>query len=137
MPTIPPGKSSRQAGCGFRLDPNPFQRGKPFRQTLDLATGSIRIEADGVALRIWADANHPLYHVEIAAPGEIRVTARPELWDRLDHTRDVRLDAEGSILWYFPVGDQSVYPRDLKFCQVEQMQTRFPDPYRAGVGSHY
>ena len=112
------------------LDPNPFQRGKPFRQTLDLVTGSIRIEADGVALRIWADANHPLYHVEIAAPGEIRVTARPELWNRLDHTRDVRLDAEGSILWYFPVGDQSVYPRDLKFCQVEQMQTRFPDPYR-------
>jgi len=45
------------------LDPNPFQRGKPFRQTLDLATGSIRIDADGVALRIWADANHPLYHV--------------------------------------------------------------------------
>ena len=112
------------------LDPNPFQRGKPFRQTLDLATGSIRIDADGVALRIWADANHPLYHVEITAPREIRVAARPEFWERLDHTRDVRVDAGGSILWYFPVGDQSVYLRDLKFCQVEQMAAKFPDPFR-------
>ena len=32
------------------LDPNPFKTEKPFRQTLDLATGSIKIEADGVAL---------------------------------------------------------------------------------------
>lgn len=112
------------------LDPNPFRRGKPFRQTLDLSTGSIRIEADGVALRIWADANHPLYHVEIAAPAKIRVTAQPEFWDRLDHTRDMRLETNASILWYFPVGDQSVYLRDLKFCQVESMASRFPDPFR-------
>lgn len=34
------------------LNPNPFTAGKPFRQELDLATGSIRIEADGVKLRI-------------------------------------------------------------------------------------
>ena len=33
------------------LAPNPFHRGKPFRQTLDLATGSIRVQADGVMLR--------------------------------------------------------------------------------------
>ena len=67
------------------LDPNPFQPGKPFRQTLDLATGSIRIEADGVTLRIWADANRPVYHVEIDSPREIAVTARPEFWKRFDH----------------------------------------------------
>ncbi len=30
------------------LAPNPFVAGKPFRQTLDLPTGSIHIEADGV-----------------------------------------------------------------------------------------
>ena len=112
------------------LAPNPFQRGKPFRQTLDLATGSIRVQADGVMLRIWADANHPLYHVEIAAPRQIAVTAQPEFWDRPDHTRDVRLQRDGNILWYFAVGDKSVYPDDLKFYQVEPMAARFPDPYR-------
>ena len=42
------------------LDPNPFKSGKPFRQTLDLPTGSVRIEADGVTLRIWADAHRHL-----------------------------------------------------------------------------
>ena len=45
------------------LDPNPFKTGRAFRQTLDLPTGSIRIEADGVTLRIWADVNHPVYHL--------------------------------------------------------------------------
>ena len=112
------------------LAPNPFKPGKPFRQTLDLPTGSVRIEADGVMLSIWADASRPVCHVEISAPQEIAVTAQPEFWERLDGTRDVRLERQGRLLWYFPVGDRSVYPDDLKFYQVEQMATKFPDPYR-------
>ena len=47
------------------LSPNPFTKGKTFRQILDLPTGSIQIEADGVAIRVWADANRPVYHVQI------------------------------------------------------------------------
>ena len=125
------------------LDPNPFKSGKPFRQTLDLQTGSIRIEADGVTLRIWADANRPVYHVEINSPREIAVTAQPEFWKRFDSckdnlaeksdtepTQDVRLERHGKILWYFPVGDRSVYPDDLKYYKVEHMAAKFPDPYR-------
>ena len=127
----------------FTLDPNPFKSGKPFRQTLDLPTGSIRIEADGVTLRIWADANRPVYHVEINSPREIAVTAQPEFWKRFDScdanlaeksdtepTQDVRLERHGKILWYFPVGDRSVYPDDLKYYKVEHMAAKFPDPYR-------
>ena len=68
------------------LNPNPFKPGKPFRQTLDLATGSIRIEADGMTIRIWADANRPVFHVEVSAPREVQVTVRPDLWKRLDYT---------------------------------------------------
>ena len=56
------------------LNPNPFMTGKPFRQTLDLETGSILIEADGITLRIWADANRPVFHVEIFSPVEVSVT---------------------------------------------------------------
>ena len=97
------------------LEPNPFKAGKPFRQWLDLPTGSIRIEADGVNLRIWADANRPVYHIQIVAPKEVAVTARPEFWKRLDGTGDVRLESSGHILWYFAVGDHSVYPDDLNF----------------------
>ena len=118
------------------LAPNPFMSGKPFRQTLDLPSGSVRIEADGVTLRIWADAHRGVYHVEIAGPQELVVTARPELWDRLDRTRDVRLERRGNILWYFAVGDRSVYPDDLRFYQVEHMAAKHPDPYRFNTFGH-
>jgi hypothetical protein len=50
-----------------------------------LAIGSIRVEADGVTLRVWADANGAVYHVQIDAPRELGVAARPEFWKRIDH----------------------------------------------------
>jgi len=125
------------------LKPNPFAKGKKFRQTLDLATGSIRIEADGVSLRIWADANRPVYHAEINSPAEISVTAEPALWKRIDDcrfnlskapiknpTQDVRLERKGNILWYFAVGDRSTYAADMKYYDVEHMIAKYPDPYR-------
>jgi Tfp pilus assembly protein FimT len=131
------------------LSPNPFQAGKPFRQTLDLATGSIRIEASGVTLRIWADANRPVYHVEIAGPEELTVTARPEFWKRFNHcsfnyggytlpdavpvkepTQDVKLERNSHILWYYAVGNRSIYADDLKAYNVESMAAKFPDPFR-------
>jgi alpha-L-fucosidase 2 len=131
------------------LDPNPFRRGKPFRQTLDLSTGSIFVEADGVKLRIWADAHRSVCHVEITAPDEIAISARPEFWRRFDHcaanqssytpgvarngiepTQDVCLKRNGRILWYFAVGDRSIYTDDLKAYEVEGMASRFADPFR-------
>ncbi len=125
------------------LSPNPFKQGKPFKQTLDLATGSIRIEADGVKLCIWADANNPVYHVQIDSPKKIAVTAVPEFWTRFDDcrfnctrepidppTQDVCVDKDGNIIWYYAVGDRSVYPTELKYYDVEHMASAFPDPYR-------
>lgn len=125
------------------LSPNPFRKGKPFRQTLDLPTGSIRIESEGVAIRIWADANRPIYHVQIESPGDIAVRAMSDLWQRIDGcawnttkepidppTQDVRLERDGKILWYFAVGDRSAYPADLTYYDVEHMASEYPDPYR-------
>jgi hypothetical protein len=125
------------------LCPNPFAKGKPFRQTLDLPTGAILIEADGVSLRIWADANRPVFHIQIEAPNDISVSAEPEFWKRFDDcgfncsrapiadvTQDVRLERNGRILWYFAVGDRSVYPAEMEYYDVEHMTSEFPDPYR-------
>lgn len=125
------------------LNPNPFRAGKAFRQTLDLETGSIEIEAGGVSLRIWADANNPVYHVQIESPKEIAVHASPDLWERIDGckwnitqdpidppTQDVRLERNGRILWYFAVGDRSVFPTELEFYDVEPIAGVCPDPYR-------
>lgn len=125
------------------ISPNPFLKGKPFKQSLDLETGSIEIEAEGVRFRIWADANRPVYHVEIKADEEISVSASPDLWERIDGcqwnktgdpidppTQDVLLKKNGKLVWYFAVGDRSVYPTELKYYDVEHMAETFPDPYR-------
>ena len=125
------------------LSPNPFAKGKPFRQTLDLQTGSIRIAADGINLLVWADANRPVYHVQIDSPREVAVTAAPEFWKRLDDlrfncsrapvaepTQDVRLERNGRILWHFAVGDRSVFAEEMKYYDVEHMASGHPDPYR-------
>ncbi len=123
--------------------PNPFERGKLFRQMLDLKTGSIRIEADGITICVWADANRPVYHVQVHSPREIYVTVAPEFWKRFDDckhncsrepieepTQDVKLERDGKILWYYAVGDRSVYPTEAKYYDVEHMISEYPDPYR-------
>ncbi len=125
------------------LSPNPFAAGKPFKQTLDLKTGSILIEADGVTLRVWADASKPIYHVQINSPEQISVDATPEFWTRIDDckhntsrvpidkpTQDVRIDRNGRIIWYYAVGDRSVFAEDMTYYEVESMASRFDDPYR-------
>ena len=128
------------------LTPNPFQSGKPFRQTLDLPTGSIRIDSDGTKLRIWADANRPVFHLEIESSREIDVAAKPEFWKRFDHcsfnvangyeapfgqpVQDAKLERNGRLLWYFAVGDRSIFPDDLKFYGIEHEAEKFADPFR-------
>ena len=128
------------------LDPNPFAKGMPFKQTLDLQTGAILFEAGGVTLRVWADANKNVYHVEIDAPREITVTAAPDLWRRglvycnfnkllpdtipADPPQDTRIERDGRILWFYSVGDHSVHPADLKAYNVEHTRDAFPDPFR-------
>lgn len=67
------------------LTPNPFKAGTSFRQTLELSTGAVRIAADGIMFRIWADALRPVYHVEIDALHAVAVAAQPEFWKRIPH----------------------------------------------------
>jgi hypothetical protein len=125
------------------LSPNPFAKGKPFKQTLDLQTGSILIEADEITIRVWADANKPAYHVQIDSPDDVNVSAASDLWERIDGcphncskepidppTQDVRLERDGNIIRYFAVGDRSVYPTELEYYEVEHMASEFADPYR-------
>ncbi len=127
----------------IEISPNPFAPGKKFKQILDMQTGSIRIETDGVEIRVWADANRPVYHIQVEADDKIDVTAEPEFWKRTDGspwnitnepienpTQDVLVERKNSIVWYFAVGDRSVYPTEMKFYGVEEMIHDYPDPYR-------
>ena len=114
----------------IELSPNPFTKGKPFKQTLNLKTGSIRIEADGVVLQVWADANKPVYHVQISSALSLEVKANVDAWKRIGAVQDVVLKRGNHILSYYAVGDTSIYKDDLKFYGIEQMAEKHPDPYR-------
>lgn len=119
------------------FDPNPFVKGKPFQQTLDLPTASVHIEADGIKLRIWADANRPIYHVEIDSPRSLSVSARPEFWTRYTQWKGIdpmpsKLVVRGNkLLWNSTVGDKSFYPEEMKrIYGLENPEKILPDPYR-------
>ena len=87
---------------------------------------------------IWADANRPIYHVEIDSPHALTIRAWPEFWKRytqwkgLDNTPDVRLGRDHDLLWYFSVGDKSFYRDDMmgRGFRVENFEKIVPDPYR-------
>jgi len=125
------------------ISPNPFVPGKKFKQTLEMQTGSIRIKTDDVEILVWADANRPLYHIQLNAEDDFEVTAKPEFWKRNDGsgwnitsepmdvpTQDLLVERNGSLIWYYAVGDRSVYPAEMKYYDVEEMIDEYPDPYR-------
>lgn len=131
------GSNYKTGRLRVSLSPNPFTAGKPFRQTLDLTTGSIRIEADGVKLRVWADANRPVFHLEVDAPHELQVSARPEFWKRFtgwggpdDGPTDVQVPRAHDLLWYHSNGDHSFYPFPMKDEKLEPAEQVVPDLYR-------
>jgi len=125
------------------INPNPFTKGKAFRQTLDLNTGSVFIEADRTEIRIWADANNPVYHVQINSTKEFSITADVDLWERFESTdynrtsepigqptQDIVLKKNDQIISYYAVGDRSVYPTEAKYYEFEKVISEYPDPYR-------
>ena len=125
------------------FSPNPFTKGKPFKQILDLNTGSVLIEADGIEIRVWADANNPIYHVQVRSPEEITATADVDLWERFESTdynrtskpvgqptQDIVLKKNDQIISYYAVGDRSVYPTEAKYYEFEKVASEYPDPYR-------
>lgn len=53
--------------------------GKPFKQTLDLGAGCIRIEA-AYTLRVWVDANGPFIRIEASGTEPFEASAGLEIW---------------------------------------------------------
>lgn len=131
------------------ITPNPFKEGKPFKQIMDMENGAVMLEADNIEIKIWADANRPVYHVEVDAPAEVEVTAQPEFWKRIEAcgfnnfdvtgdnlqtplaepTQDVKLEREGQIIWYYAVGNRSEFEADMLYYDVPELIGQYPDPY--------
>lgn len=62
------------------ISPDPFAAHLDFRQILRCGEGEITVEAGNVQLRIWADANAPVVHLEIAATDAVAVRVTSEVW---------------------------------------------------------
>jgi hypothetical protein len=71
-----------------RFDPAVFAG--PFKQELDLKTGSILIQDK---IRVWVDANHPVIHVTTDCPA----TAHLELW-RTNRTEITQVECSDVML---------------------------------------
>ncbi|MGD0094584.1 MAG: DUF5703 domain-containing protein, partial [Planctomycetota bacterium] len=67
-----------------QLDPNPWAAGQPFKQTLSLRDGTLKIESgEGgtkALVQVWVDANHPVLHVTVESGAPVEATASLELW---------------------------------------------------------
>ena len=128
------------------LSPNPFRAGLPFVQTLDTATGIMRVVAgtpeSKTTLELWVDAHNPAvrFQAESETPVEIRVTVeswRTEPRNLRDVERhsayglansgapivvepDTFLEEAGNELIWFHRNDRSVYDLVMRNQEVEE-----------------
>jgi hypothetical protein len=128
----------------IRLHPNPFRTGKgKITQTLNLEQGCIDIHSlirpispastgwkHQIHIRIWVDANAPVYRAEITSDENFDIRVEPEFRERLDGTTDT-LSAEGNrLVWFYTNGERSAFSRDLAYYNITEMSETHPDPYQ-------
>lgn len=136
------------------LSPNPFAEGSPFRQTLHLESGEIRIVAGKgqgrSELRIWVDAHRPVVRVETTSESPVAVTATLEPWRTEPRTLKgkevhsaysmaggpepivvkpdtVRNVADDRIVWYHR-NESSCWPVTMRLQGLEAFMERSADP---------
>lgn len=63
---------------------NPFKEGIPFNQKLDIHKGMITLESgnfdNAFKLKLWVDANNPVFHIETESNKALDITVRTEIW---------------------------------------------------------
>lgn len=79
------GRLLKLARIRVSLDPNPFAKGKPFLQELELSTGSIRLCAgesgvDEVRMLLWVDAGGPYVRLEAEGDQPFELAVSIEGW---------------------------------------------------------
>ncbi|HWB90240.1 MAG TPA: DUF5703 domain-containing protein, partial [Puia sp.] len=82
----------------------------PFRQTLHLADGEIRVREGALSYRVWVDANHPVIRVEVSSPKPVDATVTLHDW-RLgagDTILDTRRDRVTWVHRNLPTDDPHV-----------------------------
>lgn len=134
------------------LSPNPFAKGQPFRQELQLRDGQIVITAGDVTLRVFVDIDAPVVHVvgesttprTVAAKLETWRTEKKVLkgeelqssWTMLDAPASIEVwesadvinpSAPNTVQWYHR-NAYSVVPLTLKHQSIESASDLVHDP---------
>lgn len=140
------------------ISPNPFTETSGYRQTLDLADGTINITAgprdNRTDIKIWIDANAPVVNVETSSsrPVEVKFISenmRPEavtfngggshplassyrgLMDSPiapSESADIFVPSANRVEWYHR-NVSSFYPTILERQNVGELTSKYPDPY--------
>ena len=146
------GKLAKLGRVRIQLTPNPFASASDFTQTLRLENGSIEIKSGNNSILIWADAHHPVMHVESKLMSETMLKASFEIWRARSHPYDepspdrgglfefgnhaVPMDfaadtvlpaARHRISWYH-FNPASIYPLVLEQEHLQSLATKYPDP---------
>ncbi|MDR1225250.1 MAG: DUF5703 domain-containing protein [Tannerella sp.] len=115
---------------------NQFRQDVTFKQTLNLAEGCIdivffyRLASRPVKIKIWVDANRPVYHIDVQSLWDMDIKVVPEFWERKDGSFDRFETMDNQLVWYNTNGERSSFPDDLKYYEIEDMLNKHPDPYR-------
>ncbi len=146
------GKLVKLGRVRVQLTPNPFAGATNFTQALKLEDGSIEIKSGENRLQVWADANHPVIHVqaELARPAVLQ--ANLELWrtethpynqpspDRgglfefgdhnvpIDFQADTVFPAQPDRITWCHFNFASIYPLVFEQEHLESLLQKYPDP---------
>ena len=134
----------------IKLDPNPFAQAADFTQVLKLPEGAIEITSGGNHVTIWADANHPVIHVQAHLGQAGKFQAQTEIW----RTKERSYSGPGGETFFefgghpLPVGFEpdtvlpakknqvswchfntgSIYPLTFQQEHLESLLPKYPDP---------
>lgn len=122
----------------IRLHPNPFKSDVRFRQELRLATADIVIEAGPVRIRIWADANQPIIHVEAEGDQPFEMEAALEMWRVQPYqvktqTGDLFKNLSGPDPYPTIISPDHVLSRDDRVIWCHHNEPRQHDGYRINM----
>jgi hypothetical protein len=88
------GKLVKLGRVRIKLSPNPFTSGGDFAQSLKLESATIEVKSGNSIVTMWADANHPLIHVDGHFAQATTIDASAEFWRKTQPADDGALPPE-------------------------------------------
>ncbi len=94
----------KQGRFRIHFTPNPFLQSSDFKQILKLNDGYMLISSGGSSVRIFADVNKPVVHVEMLHKKALNCEVRYENWRYTDRFIRKGEGQQNSLKWVIPEG---------------------------------